>query len=79
MNRNKEMDGAFYEIRVRGRLDALWGEFFDGMTVAPGEDVTTIKGFVADQSALHGLLARVRDIGLVLVSVKSAEGEKEFF
>ena len=79
MSINKEMDGAFYEIRVRGRLDALWEEFFDGMTVAPGEDATTISGFVADQSALHGLLARVRDIGLVLVSVKSAEGEREFF
>jgi hypothetical protein len=73
------LDRAFYEIQVRGRLDAGWEELFDGMTVAPNEDVTTISGFVADQSALHGLLARVRDFGLVLISVKSAGDEKEFF
>lgn len=79
MSRNKESDRAFYEIEVRGRLGADWEEFFDGMAVARRDDSTTISGLVADQSALHGLLARVRDFGLVLVSVKSAEGEKEFF
>jgi hypothetical protein len=79
MSRDKEMDRAFYEIQVRGRLDARWEGLFDGMTVAPKDDLTTISRFVADQSALHGLLARVRDFGLVLVSVKSDEGEREFF
>ena len=78
MSMNKETDKAFYEIQVRGRLDALREELFDGMTVASGDDVTTISGFVADQAALHGLLARVRDFGLVLVSVKSADGGQEF-
>ncbi|HKQ52469.1 MAG TPA: hypothetical protein VJT74_08880 [Pyrinomonadaceae bacterium] len=71
MSINKELDKAFYEIQVRGRLDAWREELFDGMTVASGDEVTTISGFVADQAALHGLLARVRDFGLVLVSVKS--------
>ena len=78
MSMNKEPDKAFYEIQVRGRLDALREELFDGMTVASADDVTTISGFVADQAALHGLLARVRDFGLVLVSVKSGDGEQEF-
>lgn len=78
MSMNKEPDKAFYEIQVRGRLDALRKELFDGMTVAAADDVTTISGFVADQAALHGLLARVRDFGLVLVSVKSGDGGQEF-
>ncbi|HYG79321.1 MAG TPA: hypothetical protein VD861_02980 [Pyrinomonadaceae bacterium] len=73
---NKEPDRAFYEIQVRGRLDALREELFDGMTVASADGVTTISGFVADQAALHGLLARVRDFGLVLVSVKSGGGQE---
>ena len=78
MSMNKEPDKAFYEIQVRGRLDAWREELFDGMTVASEDDVTTISGFVADQAALHGLLARVRDFGLVLVSVKSGDGRQEF-
>jgi hypothetical protein len=76
MSMNKEPDKAFYEIQVRGRLDALREELFDGMRVAFADDVTTISGFVADQAALHGLLARVRDFGLVLVSVKSGGGRE---
>ncbi len=79
MSKEREMDRAFYEIQVRGRLDERWLDFFDGMNVAPKDDSTTISGFVADQSAPHGLLARVRDFGLVLISVKSAVGEKELF
>ncbi|MBV9929078.1 MAG: hypothetical protein JOZ96_28970 [Acidobacteria bacterium] len=79
MERSNDAGGAFYEIRVRGRLDERWGEFFDGMEIASGEEVTTISGVVADQSALHGLLERVRDSGLVLISVNSAVGEKGFF
>lgn len=79
MSKNKEFDKAFYEIQVRGRLDARWEELFDGMTIALQDDATTISGFVTDQAALHGLLARVRDFGLVLISVKSGEDEKEFF
>ena len=79
MERNKELDRAFYEIQVRGRLDERWGEFFDGMTIASKDGVTTISGFVADQAALHGLLAAVRDFGLVLLSVHSGGGEKQSF
>jgi 2-polyprenyl-6-methoxyphenol hydroxylase-like FAD-dependent oxidoreductase len=66
-------------IQVRGRLDTRWEELFDGMTIAPKDDATTISGFVSDQAALHGLLARVRDFGLVLISVKSGDDEREFF
>ena len=66
-----ELDKTFYEIQVKGYLDASWHEMFDGMSIAWQDNVTTISGEVADQAALHGLLARVRDYGLVLISIKS--------
>ena len=59
-----------YEIRVGGRLPSRWAAWFDGLTVTAGTDgITAIRGPVADQAALHGLLARVRDLGLPLVSL----------
>ena len=72
MIREKELDKTFYEIQVKGYLDARWNELFDGMNIASQDNITTISGVVADQAALHGLLARVRDYGLVLISIKSA-------
>lgn len=67
----KELDQTFYEIQVKGHLDAGWIELFDGMNITGRDNVTTISGMVADQAALHGLLARVRDYGLTLISIKS--------
>ena len=60
-----------YEIRVADGLDRSWSAWFDGMeiTTEPG-GVTVIAGDVADQAALHGLLARVRDLALPLLSVQ---------
>ncbi len=59
-----------YEIRLKGRLDSRWAAWFDGLTVTQQNDGTTvIHGLVVDQSALHGLLTKVRDIGIPLISV----------
>lgn len=71
MINEKEIDKTFYEIQVKGYLDARWNELFDGMTIAWNDNMTTISGEVADQAALHGLLARVRDYGLTLISIRS--------
>jgi hypothetical protein len=63
-------DPERYEIRVTGHLAPRWAAFFDGMTLTPQDDGTTvIHGPVADQSALHGLLHKLSDLGLHLVSV----------
>jgi hypothetical protein len=62
---------AHYEIRIRGVLDRHWSSWFEGLEVSsdePGQ--TLIAGPVADQAALHGLLAKVRDLGLPLLSVQ---------
>jgi ABC-type Na+ transport system ATPase subunit NatA len=61
---------GYYRIEVKGRLDARRRSYFEGLCVAATENgTTTIDGLVADQAALHGLLARVRDLGLPLLSV----------
>jgi hypothetical protein len=66
-----------YEIRVKGRLEPRWAAWFDGMTLTTGEDgITCIHGAVADQAALHGLLAKLRDVGLPLISVRNAEPDQ---
>jgi hypothetical protein len=62
-----------YEIRVTGHLAPRWAAHFDGMTLTPQDDGSTvIEGPVADQSALHGLLRKLSDLGLPLVSVTPA-------
>jgi hypothetical protein len=59
-----------YEIRVKGILDSRWSAWFDGFHMSSDDrDVTTIAGVVPDQAALHGLLAKVRDLGLELLAV----------
>ncbi|HHY58297.1 MAG TPA: hypothetical protein GYA08_22995 [Chloroflexi bacterium] len=62
--------GANYTIRVAGQLGAEWTAWFDGMTITLTADGDTVlSGVVTDQAALHGLLRRVRDLGLTLLAV----------
>jgi hypothetical protein len=59
-----------YEIRIKGHLNNRWAEWFEGMTITRGDNgETLLSGPVVDQAALHGLLRRVRDLGLPLLSV----------
>jgi hypothetical protein len=65
---------GWYEITIQGRLDERWDTWFDGMTLSADPVGTTLlRGYVVDQAALHGLLARLRDLGLPLVSVRRVE------
>ena len=71
-------EGGRYEIRLRGRLESRWAAWFDGMTLSQEPDGSTLlSGPVVDQAALHGLLQRVRDIGLPLVSVRYGEPDPD--
>jgi hypothetical protein len=68
-------DPEHYRIRVSGHLAARWAEVFDGMTLTRQDDGTTvIHGRVADQAALQGLLRKLGDLGLPLLSVTPAAG-----
>ena len=64
------LEAGRYEIRLLGRLDARWATWFDELSLTTEDDGTTVlRGPVADQAALHGLLQKVRDLGLPLISV----------
>ena len=72
----RPLDSSRYEIRLGGRLDPRWAAWFDGMTVSSAGDGTTVlSGPVADQAALHGVLTRIRDLGLPLVSVTRLDAD----
>jgi hypothetical protein len=61
---------AQYEIRVADVLDARWTAWFNGLQISCQGEETVIYGLIADQAALHGLLTKVRDLGLCLISVR---------
>jgi hypothetical protein len=75
------MEGAkvsFYEIRVKGHLDERWSDWFDGLEITNlkyGE--ATLCGDIVDQAALHGVLAKVRDLNLPLTSVSSISPDEQ--
>jgi hypothetical protein len=70
------MKAGCYEIRVEGHLGPHWSEWFGGFALSQGQDgSTTLTGAVVDGAALFGLLDRVRDAGLTLVSVNRMENE----
>ena len=61
---------AHYEIRVEGVLDSRWTAWFGGLHIESDGTQTVISGSLADQPALHGLLAKIGDLGLCLISVR---------
>ena len=62
------------KIVVKGQLDSNWSDWLEGMSITHNADQNTVlRGAVADQSALYGLLSRLRDLGLMLISVFSTE------
>ncbi len=68
------MPKEVYEIRVKGRLDEEWATWFSGLTLKNiGDDEILLSGELPDQSALHGVLAQVRDLNLTLLSVQRIE------
>ena len=75
-------NGARYEIRVSGHLDQRWLDWFEGMDIRKdfdpnGSPITILTGTIVDQAALHGILARVRDIGIPIISVNRIESREE--
>lgn len=70
MNYPQRSIPAGYELRIQGHLDQHWSAWFGGLTVTHNDDgTTTLRGVVTDQPELHGLLAKVRDLGITLLSV----------
>jgi hypothetical protein len=68
-----------YEIRLKGHLDERWTEWFEGLSITLEENGDTLlTGPVVDQAALHGLLRKVRDLGLMLVSVNRVQVNENY-
>lgn len=69
---------GLYKIRIKGHLDKRWADWFDGMTITPADNGDTVlTGPVVDQAALHGLLRKVRDLGMPLISVGPIKSDQE--
>jgi hypothetical protein len=61
-----------YELRIEGHLDEHWSAWFGGLAVVHEDDgTTTLRGTLADQAELHGVLAKIRDLGTTLISVNA--------
>ena len=74
MSNEQNEKAVTYQIRIEGQLGEQWTDWFEGLTITQEEDGTTVlTGPVLDQSALHGLLKKVRDLGAHLVSVNRME------
>ncbi len=70
--------GASYEFRIKGQLRSDWSDWLEGLTVTPLDDGDTLlSGCLADQAALHGVLARIRDLNLVVISLRQLNDKPE--
>lgn len=77
MHRSADSHATTYEIRLSGRLDARWASHFEPLSLRHDADGTTVlSGPIADQAALHGVLQRVRDLGIPLISITRSEPER---
>ena len=68
-------DSAKYQLKVKGVFGSRWSDWFEGMKIESKDGITILTGEVVDQAALHGLLVRVRDLGLTLISLTRIEPE----
>jgi hypothetical protein len=73
-----KQQGIYYQIVVQGHLEPNWCEWFDGMSIQklPSEE-TVLSGLIIDQSALHGVLIKIRDLGLPLISVQRVKSNQK--
>lgn len=69
--------GESYEIKLQGHLDESWADWFDGLTfVHENDGTTTLRGRIIDQTALHGLLKKIRDLGVPLLAVNRIDSKQ---
>jgi hypothetical protein len=77
MNKNKS-NHINYEIKIKGRLEERWAEWFEGLIFTHENDgTTTLSGPLPDQAALHSILLKIRDMNLTLISITQSEPDPE--
>ena len=72
----KSYDPVYYRIKLKGCLDNKWSDWFEKMAISSEGEETVLTGQVADQAALHGLLIRIRDLNLTLLSLERLESDQ---
>jgi hypothetical protein len=70
VRREDKAASAIYEIQVRGHLDSRWSDWFGGFELMAGSEGTILTGSVPDQAALHGVLSKIVELGLIIIYVK---------
>jgi hypothetical protein len=78
MNTHRSTSPVVYEIRVKGTLSTEWSDWFGGMAISHDEGDTLLTGPVVDQAAPHGLLNRIRDLGLPLLAVRRLSTKESY-
>ncbi len=74
----REPESRHYEIQIQEHLDQRWAEWFDGLTLMHQSDGSTILvGTLADQTALHGVLHKIRDLALTIISIQLIDKKDE--
>lgn len=71
--------GAHYEIKVRGKLISNWSDWFENLSISNLNGITVLSGYIADQSALQGILSKLLDFNLKLLSVRCIDAEDGIF
>ena len=79
MEIENQTEKGFCEIKVKGKLDSHWAEWFDSMKVEIEADETVISGFIADQSALQGLMKKISMFGLQVISIRFISPKEEIY
>jgi len=68
---------GMYEIRVKGYLDPRWSDWFDGLMITHQDGCTVLRGSLVDEAALHGVLIRIRDLALPLLTLSREDTDKD--
>ena len=77
MDDDQDAHHRVYQIKVQGKLDESWSSWFSGLTITLEGDTTTLTGAVVDQAALRGILSKLWDLNLALISVNQIEPAPE--
>ncbi len=71
MSNKHSQPPCIYQVKIEGYLGSQWADWFDGIAITyEGEDITVLTGAIVDQSALYGLLKKVRNLGMALISLQ---------
>jgi hypothetical protein len=73
----KSKCSVYYRIKLKSHLESKWSDWFEGMVISHKDEVTILSGQLEDQAALHGLLNRIRDLNLTLLSVEQIDFDPE--